>query len=112
MDASFLTDGVVSLGSSTSVDTTAAPSSALDGGAGINWDNALSKILDTYVATETLDAKTQQGQLPAGYYRVPGTQTVLPAGQVSASAPANTMTMMIVAAALVVGAVVLLRVVK
>lgn len=104
-DYSFLTD------TTSSVDTTAAPSSTLSGASsGINWDTALSKALDTYLATETLDAKTQMASQPAGYYRVPGTQSVLPAGQTAVNS--STMTLLLVAAGLLVGGIVLFKVMK
>lgn len=92
---------------------TAAPASMLDTGGGGLWDTvngSLSKLLDVYTTVEV--ARVQANQLPqagtpAGYFRVPGTGQVVPAGTAAgASGGFNTMTMLMIGGGLLLLALV------
>jgi hypothetical protein len=72
-----------------SAPTTATPSSPLDGGSFVDWGKAsLGKLLDLYTFQETARINAQYQPLPAGYFRVPGTNQVVPAGTMT-SGPAK-----------------------
>lgn len=71
---------------------TATPSAALDVAADGGWDwlgGGLSKALDAYVTLDMAHLQANQfpqAGAPGGYYRVPGTGQVVPAGTIAPGA--------------------------